>query len=95
MQSRDGIVIWPVYFDSTRTRGEGRRLPKNLCIPSPNIGIIEGALKKLGLNYEVFPESAYPRTPWIKSGFIIVRKTGRSKSQILREIARELVKSKV
>lgn len=95
MRSRDGIVIWPVYFDSTRTRSEGRRLPKNLCIPSPNIGIIEGTLKKLGLNYEVFPEPAYSRTPWIKSGFAIVRKTGRSKNQILREIARELVKSKV
>lgn len=94
MRDRNGIVVWPVYFDSTRTRSEGRRLPKNLCIPSPNISIIEGALKKLGLNYEVFPELAYPRTPWVKSGLIIVRKSGKSKGQILREIAKELIKSK-
>ncbi|MCX8170429.1 MAG: signal recognition particle protein Srp19 [Candidatus Bathyarchaeota archaeon] len=92
MRRRDSIVLWPVYFDSTKTRREGRRLPKNLCIPSPNIMMLENAVKKLGLSYEVCEESFYPRIPWIKMGSIIMKKSGESKLQVMRKIASELVK---
>jgi len=94
VRKRDGVTLWPVYFDSLKTRREGRRLPKKLCIPSPNIGVIEGALKNLGLKYEVFPDASHPRLPWAKSGFIIVKRNGRSKGRILREVAAELVRGR-
>lgn len=86
------VILWPVYFDSSRTRREGRRLPKNLCVNSPSIIILEKAVKNLGLDSEISPESAYPRLPWIKMGFIMVKKDGKSKSQILKEVASELKK---
>jgi signal recognition particle subunit SRP19 len=92
MRKSDMIILWPVYFDSSRTRREGRRLPKKLCVTSPNITMLEKAVKNLGLNFEITLESAYPRLPWIKTGFIIVKKNGKKKSQILREVASELIR---
>lgn len=91
MRRRDSIILWPVYFDSTKTRREGRRLPKNLCVPSPDITMLENAVKNLGLIYEVYQESFYPRLPWVKMGSIIVRKSGESKLHIMRRIASELM----
>ena len=29
------ITLWPEYFDINRTRSEGRRLPKELCVSNP------------------------------------------------------------
>lgn len=92
MRKRDSIVLWPVYFDSTKTRREGRRLPKKFCVPSPDIIMLENAVKNLGLSYEVYQESFYPRLPWIKMGSIIVRKSGESKSRVMKRISSELMK---
>lgn len=93
MRRKDIIILWPVYFDLSRTRREGRRLPKKLCIQSPNVKMLEEAVKNLGLKYEINPESAYPRLPWVKMGFISVRKDGKSKARLLREVALELIRA--
>ncbi|MEM1586375.1 MAG: signal recognition particle subunit SRP19/SEC65 family protein [Candidatus Bathyarchaeia archaeon] len=92
MRRKDSIILWPVYFDLLKPRREGRRLPKKLCVQSPNILMLEKAVKNLGLNYEIFPEARYPRVAWVKSGFIAVGKSGKRKSQILKEVASELMK---
>lgn len=92
MQRRNEIIVWPVYFDLMKSRNEGRRLPKKFSIPSPNIDILEKAIRNLGLKYEIFPEASHPRFPWIKTGFIIVKKNGKSKNQLLKEIAFELIR---
>ncbi len=92
MQKRDEIILWPVYFDSSKSRREGRRLPKKLCVPSPNINMLEKVVKSLGLNYEIHLDAAYPRLPWIKTGFIAVKKDKKRKNQILRRVAIELKK---
>lgn len=92
MRRKDIIILWPVYFDALRTKREGRRLPKKLCVRSPNLSMLEKAVRNLGLNYEVYPEACYPRLPWIKMGFIAINRTGKRKSHILREVALELMK---
>lgn len=92
MRKKDILILWPVYFDALRSRWEGRRLPKRLCVRSPNVSILEKAVKNLGLDYEVHPDASYPRLPWIKMGSVAVNKAGKSKSRILKEVASELVK---
>lgn len=92
MKKRDAVVLWPVYFDSSKTRREGRRLPKKTCIQSPSIAMLEKAVKNLGLKYEIYIESAYPRLPWVKMGFIAVEKSGKRKAQVLKNVALELTK---
>ena len=91
MRKQDKIVIWPAYFDSTKTRGDGRRIPKSLAVPSPKILEIKEAVEKLGLDYEVVVDAGYPKTPWLKTGMLLLKKT-ETKDQVTKKIAKELLK---
>jgi len=83
------LVVWPEYFDSKRTRSEGRRVPKRLAVDSPKAAAIVEAAEKLGLNSTVENEVAYPRSWWTKSGKVSVEKRW-SKAETLRQIAKKM-----
>lgn len=89
MRKRDEIVLWPVYFDSAKTRAEGRKVPKRLGKPSPTLEIIEKALSSRGFSYSLIPEAAHPSLPWKRTGSILVKRV-RQKNAFLKEVAREL-----
>jgi signal recognition particle subunit SRP19 len=91
MRKQDKIIIWPAYFDSTKTRGEGRRISKVLAVPSPKITEIKDAAEKLGLECEVVLDAGYPKTPWLKTGMLLVKKS-EAKDEILKKIAKNLQK---
>jgi len=91
MRKLDKIVIWPAYFDATRTRKNGRRIPKNLAIPYPKITEIEEAVEKIGLEHEAKAEADYPRAPLSRTGMLLVKKTEAKERTILR-IAKQLSK---
>jgi signal recognition particle subunit SRP19 len=91
MRKQDKAIIWPAYFDSARTRKEGRRVPKSLAVQSPKIMEIKEAAEKLGLKHEIAVEAGYPKTPWFKTGMIMVEKKG-SKEQVIQKIAKQLLK---
>ena len=91
MRKQDKIIIWPAYFDSSRSRLGGRRVPKNLSVASPRITEVKEAVEKLGLSCELVPDAGYSKTPWLKTGMILVKKKG-SKSQIILHIAKQLLK---
>ena len=89
MRNRNEIALWPIYFDSTKTRSEGRKVSKKLAKPHPNLEMIEKALKSLQIPYKLVPSAAHPRRPWEKKGLILVKKV-KSKNQILKEVASKL-----
>ncbi len=91
MRKQDKAIIWPAYFDQAKTRKEGRRVPKSLAVQSPRIAEITAAVTKLGLKYEVTADAGYPKTPWAKTGMIMVEKT-TSKEQVIKRIAKQLLK---
>jgi len=91
MRKQDKIIMWPVYFDSTKTRGDGRRVPKGLAVPSPKILEVKEAVKKMGLSYEVVLDAGYPKTPWLKTGMLLVTKK-ESKEKVIRKIGKQLLK---
>jgi len=91
MRKQDKVIIWPAYFDQAKTRKKGRRVPKSLAVQSPKIVEIKIAVEKLGLKHEFAPEAGYPKTPWLKTGMIMVEKKG-SKEQVIRKIANQLLK---
>jgi signal recognition particle subunit SRP19 len=91
MRKQDKAIIWPAYFDQAKTRKNGRRVPKSLAVQSPKIQEIKEAAEKLGLKHEIAMETGYPKTPWFKTGMIMVEKQG-SKEQIIRKIAKQLLK---
>jgi len=91
MRKQDKIIIWPAYFDSTKTRSDGRRIPKSLAVPSPKILEVKEAAEKLGLHYELVLDAGYPKTPWLKTGMLLVTKK-ETKKQIIKKIAKQLLK---
>jgi len=91
MRKQDKAIIWPAYFDQAKTRKEGRRVPKSLAVQSPKIAEVTAAALKLGLKHEVSAEAGYSKTPWAKTGMLLVEKTG-SKEQTIRKIAKQLLK---
>ncbi len=93
MRKLDKAIIWPIYFDTNRTRKEGRRVPKNLAVISPKIDELKQAVDRLGLENEVNPEAHFPRTQWVKSGMLLVEKK-ESKQAIVQKIAKQLIKIK-
>ncbi len=93
MRQQDKVIVWPVYFDSTKTRKSGRRIPKNLAVPSPNILEIKEAAKKLGIDCDFVADLAHSKTPWLKTGMLLMKKS-KSKEETLRNIARQICRSR-
>ena len=67
-------VIWPVYIDSKKTRGEGRRISKENAVSSPKLREISKAAAKLGMNPKIEKNKSYPRSWWESSGMVIIDK---------------------
>jgi signal recognition particle subunit SRP19 len=93
MRKLDKAIIWPIYFDTNRTRKEGRRVSKNLAVQSPKIDELKQAADKLGLKNEINIEAHFPRIHWAKTGMLLVEKK-EAKQAIIQKIAKQLVKIK-
>lgn len=89
MRGRGKLRIWPVYFDSSYSRGEGRRVPRSKAVKDTNAEEIEKAARRLGLNPILEPAARYSKQPWRPVGVVLVDKKG-SKTRIIKEIAEEL-----
>ncbi len=87
------ITLWPEYFDVNRTRSEGRRLPKELCVPDPDLDIIAKGVMILDLEYEVREDMSYPKAPRDRHGCVKVEKGVMSKTEMLPKVAEILVKN--
>jgi signal recognition particle subunit SRP19 len=93
VRKQDKAIIWPAYFDLTKTRKQGRRVQKSLAVQSPKILEVQEAAQKLGLKFEVVADKGYPKTPWAKTGMLLVEKKGL-KEQIINRIAKQLLKAR-
>jgi len=91
MRQQERIIVWPAYFDSGKTRDGGRRVSRNLAVPSPRILEVKEAAEKLGLANELVADAGYPKTPWLKTGMLLVKKKG-PKNQTVAMIAKQLLK---
>ena len=89
MRKQNNIFLWAVYFDSTKTRSEGRKVSKKLSVPSPKLEELQMAAKKLGFQSKTVFDAAHPSTAYRKSGLLILTKT-ESKGKTLKKIAKEL-----
>jgi signal recognition particle subunit SRP19 len=93
MKKLDKAIIWPIYFDCSKTRKEGRRVPKNLSVQSPKIVELKEASDKLGLKNDVNLEAHFPKMPWAKTGMLLVEKK-EAKEKIIQKIAKQLIRIK-
>jgi signal recognition particle subunit SRP19 len=92
MPKKDQIILWPSYFDLSKTRQAGRKLPKKNCVDKPSLSELEEAAKMLGLDVIIEQESAYPKSWWERGRIIIKKQNNLKKSKIMKLIALNLIK---
>lgn len=92
MRSKDKIILYPAYFDSSKSKKEGRKLQKKLCVQSPKLQELENAARALGLT-PASEQKSYPKSWWERSGRVVVNKK-RKKGEVLKEVARKLKESR-
>ncbi len=82
-------VLWPEYFDISRTRSQGRRVGKALAIQEPSMAMMIKAVEKLGLQWKVEEGKSHPGAWWNKQGLLLVENT-MPKSALLPKVAEML-----
>ena len=88
----DRFVLWPAYFDRSRTREQGRRVPDAAAVRQPDASWVENAARKLGLDPVLEEKAIHPSLPYEKSGRVLVAKKG-SKEQVLKLVGERMRKS--
>ncbi|KAK4545339.1 hypothetical protein LTR36_003519 [Oleoguttula mirabilis] len=86
-RSKNFQCIYPVYFDSTRSREEGRRVRKEDAVPNPLAREIVDALTHIGNEYRIplqivfEPHKGHPKD-WANPGRVrvLVKKDGQAVS---------------
>ncbi|CAF9914414.1 MAG: hypothetical protein GOMPHAMPRED_008155 [Gomphillus americanus] len=71
-QTKTWSTLYPVYFDSSRTRAEGRRVSKSLAVANPLATEVADAVRSLGLNSTLEVMSTHPKD-WANVGRIKVQ----------------------
>ena len=87
MRRRGLTVIWPQYFDSSRSLREGRRIPKELGTIKPTVVDLSVATKRMKLKSEVDQFAKYPRSTWDPPGLLMVNTKGLKKQEFLKKLA--------
>ncbi len=94
MKRKDRIVLWPVYFDSTKSRSEGRKVSKKLAVDKPKLDEVKRAVEKIGFTPDVLADAVFPQATWQKVGLLSVPKK-TPKNQFLKRVAKELLNVRV
>jgi len=88
-RGEEKYVVWPVYFDKSVSRLNGRKVSKKYAVEKPTIEIILKSAKSLGLNPILEKESIHPKRNWKKEGRVLIDKKD-SKSKLLRQISKRM-----
>jgi signal recognition particle subunit SRP19 len=87
------LIVWPAHLDSSKTRGQGRRLPVSRAVKTPSTKEIWQAAMTLGYSPEITEKTALPQSPGEKTGNVTIKKTAQ-RPVILKNIAAEIVRTR-
>jgi len=94
MSKKDGrIVVWPAYFDSSKTRSQGRMVPKSMAVESPTAEEIYDACLDLKLASTLEPAKRLPSGWWERQGRVLVTKK-ETKMKSLLAISKVLMRKR-
>lgn len=88
MPEKDKLAIWPIYFDASRSRQEGRMVSLPDAVNEPNLDMLITAAIKAGFKPEIDREKRHPKI-WHEEGAagrIMISRAG-PKSSALKRIA--------
>jgi len=87
------LIVWPAHLDSSKTRGQGRRLPVSRAVKQPSLKEVWQAAMSLGYSPETKEKAALSGSPWEKSGYVAIKKLGQ-RPAVLKNIAGEIVRNR-
>ena len=71
--ARDGyFIIYPQYFDAGISRGQGRRVPRDMAVRSPTALDVFHAAQAAGFDPELDPEGQHPAFWHARSGRVLI-----------------------
>jgi len=87
------IVVWPAYFDSSKTRSQGRMVPKSMAVESPTAEEIYEACLDLKMASTLEPTKRLPSCWWERQGRVQVTKK-ETKMKSLLAISKVLTRKR-
>jgi len=94
LKQRGKMIVWLANVDSSKSRREGRKLPRVSCVEMPKLAELEDAARALGLESTSVSNTARPSKPWEKTGYIIVDGKTRTRSFILKSLVETINRSR-
>ncbi|MEM1508538.1 MAG: signal recognition particle subunit SRP19/SEC65 family protein [Thermofilaceae archaeon] len=88
------LILWPIYFDANKSRGQGRRVPTHLAVTPVSAEDVLKAAKAVGYEAELDSEAKHPATWFESSGRIFVA-ADEPKTTVIRKVAEQLKKTKL
>lgn len=79
-------IIWPAYLDATRSRSDGRRVPRALAVVDPTVDEIAVAVQQVGYEPVVERDVAYPRE-FEPRGRVRVKDVDDAKNDLIQAVA--------
>ncbi len=80
-------VIWPAFLDANLTRGEGRRVSRDVAVEDPTVDEIATAVQQVGYDAVIERDKSYPRE-YETRGQVLVKDAGdATKSDLLEAVA--------
>ena len=86
------FILYPQYFDSTLSRGQGRRVPRAMAVKAPTATNVFHAARAAGFDPELDPEHHFPGQWHEASGRVLISMDNveGTKEGLIRVIARHL-----
>jgi len=92
MKDYDRVVVWLDYFNKNLKKSKGRRLGLARCVFDPSMRELADAATAAGLEIVDTNERArYPKRPYVRSGYIMLPKSGKTKGAVLDMISKSLL----
>ena len=88
-QIKNYIVLYPIYFDASRSLKQGRRIPSQLAIKEPSAIHIYETCTRLGLHCYLEKQKRNPRDQLV-FGRVRVEKVGFKKTELMVKVANSL-----
>jgi signal recognition particle subunit SEC65 len=71
--ARDGYyILYPQYFDGRISRGEGRRVPRDMAAKAPTALDVFHAAQEAGFDPELDPEHHHPSFWFHRAGRVLI-----------------------
>jgi signal recognition particle subunit SRP19 len=80
-------VIWPAYLDASKTRAEGRRVPRDGAVDDPTVDEIAEAVQQVGYDAVIERDKTYSREFEPRGRVLVQGADDATKNDLVQAIA--------